>query len=359
MPHGNLNKNPFCHTTVNKRRNNEDQQSTFLLPYAEDALPIRVVIVADGMGGHEHGEDVSQQAVLKVKEFLNESIEQVYEGVRLTPEDLKNLLRRAIESTNQLVLRMVEINDWKRAGSTIVIAAILGDQLIAANLGDSPLFHYQTRQRKVVRVTQDHSVPGILAQAKLISEEMVRYHERRGQLEFFLGAEALPPLDFVYERTLEPDDLVLLCSDGVSGLMKLEQIEEVLGDSSSSLEEKANQLIQTARTLGETDNQTLILWQYSAMSAQNDRTSRSKLSSREALPAPDLEINLARSDISQSTSQSSYYSRSTSPPRSSIETSLVRSPRSRRRNRIARWKLGIVLILLPCFFLGRQSLLEK
>ncbi|MBE9009035.1 protein phosphatase 2C domain-containing protein [Pseudanabaenaceae cyanobacterium LEGE 13415] len=251
--------NYYARTETNQRENNEDCYNGFLIEDQGGKVP--VFVVADGMGGHEHGEDVSRQAVLKVEDFLKKTIEQI--SLQSDPiKYLKQCLLDAIESANELVQRMVSVNGWDRAGSTIVIALVWQNKVIAANLGDSPLFHWSQNTGNLDRVTQDHSVPGILAQAKLITEEMVRYHERRGQLEFFLGSKNLPKPDPIYERSLEPGDLLLLCSDGISGALSREQIRAVLADSAIDLPDKANQLIEAARDEGETDNQTVILWRY-------------------------------------------------------------------------------------------------
>ncbi|BAU13198.1 hypothetical protein LEP3755_37370 [Leptolyngbya sp. NIES-3755] len=251
--------NYYARTETNQRENNEDFFNGFLIEDQGGQVP--VLVVADGMGGHEHGEDVSRQAVLKVEDFLKKTIQQIADHSDPV-EYLKHCLLDAIESANELVQRMVSVNGWDRAGSTIVIALVWQNKVIAANLGDSPLFHWSQKTGELVRVTQDHSVPGILAEAKLITEEMARYHERRGQLEFFLGNKTLPQPDPVYERTLEPSDLLLLCSDGISGSLSREQVRAILADSTIDLPDKAEQLIQAARDEGETDNQTVMLWRH-------------------------------------------------------------------------------------------------
>ena len=219
------------------------------------------LVVADGMGGHDHGKDISRQAVLKVEDFLKKTLTSDLHNIN-NPAHLKAQLFNAIKSANTLVQRMTEANGWNKAGTTIVVAAICQNTVVAANLGDSPLLHFTHRTQELICVTQDHSVPGILAQAKLITEEMARYHERRGQLEFYLGAKTLPSLGPVYQRRLEPGDLLLLCSDGISGALTLEQIQAILAQPETILEAKADELIQAARLAGETDNQTVILWQH-------------------------------------------------------------------------------------------------
>lgn len=264
--------NYYARTETNQRDNNEDCHTVFFL-LDDRAEQIPVLVVADGMGGHEHGEDVSRQVVLKVEDFLKKRILDLNTQPDPT-EYLKQCLLDALQSANVLVQRMVSANGWERAGSTIVMGLIWQNKLIAANLGDSPLFHWSAQSGALDRVTQDHSVPGILVQANLISEEMARYHERRGQLEFFVGNNTLPQPSPIYERTLVPGDLLMLCSDGVSGTLHRDQIQSILADRSPDLPEKAAQLIQAAREEGETDNQTIILWRYMGASQQPSTTLR-------------------------------------------------------------------------------------
>ncbi|GAP94029.1 PP2C family protein-serine/threonine phosphatase [Leptolyngbya sp. NIES-2104] len=322
--------NYFARSETNQRENNEDCHNSFLLE--DQGVQIPVFVIADGMGGHEHGEDVSRQAVLKVEDFLKKTVDQVAAQAD-SIDYLKQVLLDAIESANELVQRMVSVNGWDRAGSTIVIALIWNNKAIAANLGDSPLFHWSQKTGELVRVTQDHSVPGILAQANLISEEMARYHERRGQLEFFLGCKTLPQPDPVYERTLEPGDLLLLCSDGISGSLSREQLKTILSKP-IDLPEQAEQLIQAARNEGETDNQTVILWRYKVPS---------QATSIRKLPA-------ATSVRSQPTLI-----------QSSLTTQVQSPPRNRRKRTLSR--RGLFLITAVCLagaiaaiFIGFQLL---
>ncbi len=251
--------NYYSRTEINQRENNEDSldKSEF---YITGEPPIAVLSVADGMGGHAHGEDVSREGLLKFSITLFGEFKAVDSSPPFDVERLKRALIVAMQQANNHVRRMVSANQWEKAGSTIVSVAIWRNHLVAVNLGDSPLFHYEAKTGKLVKVTLDHSVPAILAQAGLITEEMARYHERRGQLEFFLGADSMPDPLPVYERTIEPDDLLLLCSDGVSAAVSLEQIKQILARTDLNLEQKGDALIQAARDAGETDNQTLMLW---------------------------------------------------------------------------------------------------
>ena len=251
--------NYYFRTETNQRSNNEDScdRSELSIP---GEPPIILLSLADGMGGYAHGEDVSSEGLRQFKLTLRGKLQPIEVSSPLTIDRLKQAVLDALQQANECVCQMVVTNNWHKAGSTLVAAAIWQNRLVVTNLGDSPLFHYAAATGKLVKVTFDHSVVGILAQAGIITAEMARHHDRRGQLEYFLGCPNIPNPPPVYERKLRSGDLVMLCSDGVNGFLSTEQICKILARTDTSLEQKADELIIAARAAGETDNQTLMLW---------------------------------------------------------------------------------------------------
>jgi len=253
---------------TNQRENNEDSFQIFSLLPALGQSPIVVLAVADGMGGHAYGEHVSREALRKISLSLFEqltvepSINRLEALLPVDAETLSQALINALEQANAHVRRMVEANKWGKAGSTIVVATVLDDVAVVANLGDSPLFHYQASTGQLHKVTEDHTVAGVLLQAGMITPEMARYHEGRGRLEFYLGCPELPREAPAHQVALASRDLLLLCTDGVTGSLSHEQIAEILSDPNGDLDGMAERLIQASLEAGETDNQTLILWRH-------------------------------------------------------------------------------------------------
>lgn len=251
---------------TNARENNEDSFLVFTLGPANEQ-PIPVLALADGMGGHDHGENISQEGLRKVALSLFEELCVAPALNRTSPppptaDALAETLWTAIQQANHHVRRMIELNKWAKAGSTIVLAAILGYKLIVANLGDSPAFLYRADRDELIKLTTDHTIAGALLRANMISEDMARHHEGRSRLEFFLGADSLPRTIPLRRVALSPGDLILLCSDGVSGSLSAGQIKTALAASPASLPAAADRLLQLALDAGETDNQTLILWRH-------------------------------------------------------------------------------------------------
>jgi PPM family protein phosphatase len=250
--------NYFFRTEINQRSNNEDSLDRTELSLAGES-PITLLSLADGMGGYEHGEEISREGLQQFKQTLRGKLNKV-EGSPLSVETLKQAISSALQQANTQIRQTVATNNWHKAGSTIVVAAIWQNRLVATNLGDSPVFHYEAATGKLVKVSLDHSVVGILTQAGIITEAMARDHERRGQLEYYLGCPHLPDPLPIYDRELRSQDLIMLCSDGINGLLSLAQIEQILARTETSLERKAEELIHAARAAGETDNQTIMLW---------------------------------------------------------------------------------------------------
>ncbi|GAB4210571.1 MAG: Stp1/IreP family PP2C-type Ser/Thr phosphatase [Synechococcales cyanobacterium] len=246
----------------NGRDNNEDSFDAFWFAPNLNEDPITVLSVADGMGGHEHGEDVSREALLALKAYLVQHISfHNLDQSQLTVEGLQKTLAAALAHTNFFVQYMVEDQNWYQAGSTLVTALIWRDALVVANLGDSPLYLYQQATQLIEQVTRDHSVTGILTAHHLITPQEALTHQYRGQLQYYLGCPHLPDEFPLYLRWLKEGDLVLLCSDGISGMLSPQEIAEVLGEQEWTLAERADRLLEMALAKEETDNQTLILWE--------------------------------------------------------------------------------------------------
>jgi protein phosphatase len=251
---------------INQRQNNEDSFQIFAISLGWGRALLPVLAVADGMGGHAHGEDVSREAVRKISLALFEQLSVAPSLNQLQPpappdaHTLSAALQNSIAQANDYVKKMVDVNRWGKAGSTVVVAAILENTAVVANLGDSPLFHYRAKDGNLTQVTEEHTLAGALLRQGMISSEMARSHFGRNQLTLYLGSSHLPPDLPARQVAISPGDLLLLCSDGVSSSLEHEQIADIL--AGSDLEEMANRLVAASQDAGETDNQTLILWRH-------------------------------------------------------------------------------------------------
>lgn len=267
-----------CLSEINQRENNQDSYVVVEFTPFGSTEPLLLLAVADGMGAYEHSAEVSREVLRRVCVTLFEqlTVERAlnahWPAENFGLAHLACALQEGAILVDAYVQRLIEKNQWGKVGTTIVIAAICADDLVTLNLGDSPSFHYERSTQTLVQLTEDHTVANALARGGLISPEMVRYHEGSSQLEFFVGAGAMPrPLPLHY-RKLNRGDLVLLCTDGISKSLTLEKMQNVLRQLESGIETTnglanlAEALREAAVSEGESDNQTLIVWHYTGPS---------------------------------------------------------------------------------------------
>ncbi|HRQ38506.1 MAG TPA: protein phosphatase 2C domain-containing protein [Chloroflexota bacterium] len=202
-------------------------------------------VVADGMGGYEDGVRASQTVIDTVLAYLEAHLGT---GAPTT------ILRQAIEAANTAVHTYTQAEEI-RSGSTITCALIHQGQAVIANVGDSRT--YRRRQHQLQQITRDHSFVEELIQRNLMPAEE-RYGSRHGNiLTRGLGTAPDVDIDF-FELPLLPDDLLLLCSDGLSSTLREEEIAHILNQD-ASLDEISEQLVEAAIMAGGKDHITVML----------------------------------------------------------------------------------------------------
>lgn len=211
-----------------------------------------IFAVADGMGGHAHGELASKLA-LQVIESHAGTIAQA------TPTELPVLLHEAIQDANIAILSQAEAQDARsRMGTTIVLATIYGDRLYFAHIGDSRL--YLLRGDVFSQLTRDHSLVQLMVDRGEISPEEAAIHPLRHQITRVVGGEDFASPE-IASQALEPGDVVLLCTDGLSGAVPADVVKELLA-SAHSAQEKADALVQAALEVGGPDNITAVVFTF-------------------------------------------------------------------------------------------------
>ena len=235
---------------------------------------ITCLAIADGMGGHAYGELASSEAL---RRFTRSMFEQICLEPSLNvvggdgaPDmaQIENALRQAVHDTNAHVRRIIEANNWGQSGCTLVVVAVCGREAVAINLGDSPAFCYNSMEPALNKITDDHNEAGVLLRAGLISREMAQVHEGRSRLVQYIGMKELPTELPIRKVALSPGDRLLVCSDGISGALPESKLQKHVGQAGVSLENIASQLLSESRAAGETDNQTVILWQHPYQSVE-------------------------------------------------------------------------------------------
>jgi len=233
----------FSMTDIGQRRSmNQDYFFTSEMPVGN--LP-NLFIVADGMGGHNAGDYASRHAV--------ETIVSVIEKSELT-EPVK-LLDMAIKQANEEVFRKASEDDsMKGMGTTIVACTLMDKKLYVANVGDSRLY---VINQKIYQLTRDHSLVEELIRMGELDKNDARIHEHKNVITRAVGAESTVEVDF-YETELEENDEILLCSDGLTNMVKDEDIRKLV-KSQRDIAEVTEKLIFTANENGGRDNITVVV----------------------------------------------------------------------------------------------------
>lgn len=227
------------------RQHNEDNGGVF-----KNQDELALVIVADGMGGHQAGDIASEMAVKTLSEAWQKT-ESLF-----TVAEIESWLKANIQVTNQLILEHAESkSSLKGMGTTLVAAVIIDAQLVIANIGDSR--GYLFKNKALIQLTEDHSLVHELLRKGEISEEDAVNHPRKNILLRALGVEKEVIVDtFVFP--MQASDILLLCSDGLTNMLTETEIEAILG-SKRTLTEQANVFIAKANDKGGEDNITVLL----------------------------------------------------------------------------------------------------
>ena len=225
------------------RSHNEDS-----VTIVENQTNEYLVVVADGMGGHKAGEVASSLAVNELSKRFSElsSIGSKEEAVVW--------LKEIIYEINVKILKYAEEHvDANGLGTTCVCAIITPEFLLFGNIGDSSGYVY--KNEKLYKVTKDHTLVNILLENGELTESAAKVHPQKNVLMKALGAAEQIEMDiFDVERDV---DGVFLCSDGLSNMLTVEQIEKILNDKDLELEEQVEKMIMKANMRGGNDNITI------------------------------------------------------------------------------------------------------
>lgn len=222
------------------RSHNED--SVTVLKNESDEF---LLVVADGMGGHRKGEVASSIVVSHLGKRFND-VPSI--GTKL---DAVNWLNDNINEINNEILQYGEENiDSKGLGTTVVVALLTKSYLIFGNIGDSS--GYVIKNNKLHKVTKDHTLVNLLVDAGNLTADEAKTHPKKNVLMKALGAAEKCELD-IFDVDIDVE-AIMLCSDGLTGMLSDEQIEKVLIDEELDSEEKVEKLIRKCNARGGNDN---------------------------------------------------------------------------------------------------------
>lgn len=228
----------------------------------EDSLAVvpPVFAVADGMGGHAAGEVASEIA-----------IQTLLEHAPSHPDG--DGLARAVIEANRAVIRAARDGIGREGMGTTMTAAMISEhRLVVAQVGDSRA--YVLHDHGLQRITRDHSLMTELIESGEITEEEARFHPKRSVITRALGSDA-DTLPDIYEMNLTDGDRVLLCSDGLSGMVQDSLIESTMARIKDP-QNCANALVEEALAAGGHDNVTAVVIDVASMAEKKTAMQRIK-----------------------------------------------------------------------------------
>lgn len=222
--------------------------------------PLGIFAVADGMGGHTAGEIASGLALQAVAQS---ALEYLLSPEANTNEEAAHAewVAEAVTAANTAVHEQVE-KSKSDMGTTLVLSLLVGDQLFLANVGDSRA--YLVNQEGIRQVTEDHSLVERLVASGQISRMDARSHPQRNVIYRTIGDRSDVEPD-MFRLQVKAGDRLLLCSDGLSGMVEDEQILRIMGGSKTP-QVACDALIVAANQGGGTDNITAVIVQIEAIS---------------------------------------------------------------------------------------------
>lgn len=241
------------------RKTNQDR-------YAYGALsePLAYAVVCDGMGGQKGGSVAAEEATKHLADVLARDLRP-----DMGEASLKNVMMTAVAGANALVYQMAAENpELAGMGTTLIASVFTPEHLFVAYVGDSRAYHLSA-DGHLSQLTKDHTVVQMLLDLGEISEEEAKIHPKRHYITRAVGVGSTVDADFL-EHPLQPEDVVLLCSDGLYQYLEGEPLEQLLRESIA--QGSVDNLIQLAREGGGGDNITAVVaCRQPEVSPQNDQ----------------------------------------------------------------------------------------
>jgi serine/threonine protein phosphatase PrpC len=209
-------------------------------------------VLADGMGGYNAGEVASSIAVEVVTKALKDGLRPAQSG-----EYLSQLLSKSFQTANLEVLYAAHTQPGCAGMGTTLVAAVFGDHKVTvAHVGDSRAYRF--RAGALIQLGRDHSLVQEQLDAGLLDAAAAAQSQQRNLLTRAIGVAEHVSAD-IHEHEVQENDIVLLCSDGLSDMLSDEEIAVILNAPQSSLQALCEQLVQGANNNGGVDNVSVVL----------------------------------------------------------------------------------------------------
>lgn len=238
-------------------------QDRLAYSYSKEAL---LLVLADGMGGHHHGEIAAQLAI----KTLTDAFQRLAVPVLNSPA---KFLTDHIQQVHDMIDNVTQRDDLVESPRTTIVAAIIQRGfLYCAHAGDSRLYHY--RNGHLLFRTEDHSIVQSLYSKGMINKEEMATHPYKNKIYNCVGGENPPQIDLSNRIELVDGDTILLCTDGVWGFVNDQQIKQTLHQH-ATIAEAANKLLDAAEhnASDKGDNMSVIGLQWGERTFNQDSVS--------------------------------------------------------------------------------------
>lgn len=237
------------------RENNEDSlfYHVSLIDAGQSSVPFGIFVIADGMGGHRYGAAASEAATRTMGNYLfGKLYNSLYATNPQPPSDsLQEILRKGVQKAHENV-----VESAPGGGTTLTTVLSIGSQMTIAHVGDSRAYAIYLDGRMQV-LTRDHSLVKRLEELGQITSEEAAVHPQKSMLYRALGQGDSPEPD-VFSASMPHPGYLMICSDGLWGVVPQDRIFEIISDSPSP-QRACQSLVDMANAAGGPDNISVIL----------------------------------------------------------------------------------------------------
>ena len=236
----------FAKSDIGKAR--EMNQDSYYV--SQPSEHVGLYIVADGMGGYNGGEIASRLAITSAKNY----IETNFSKIEHNKEEIKNLIKSAIEYANMVVYeKSKETEELEGMGTTIEVVLAYNDRVYIGHIGDSRI--YRIRKNFIRKLTVDDSYVQKLVKDGTITKEEAIHHPKKNMLTKALGCTSFVEPEVTVKGFLK-DDIIVITSDGLTNMVSDEEIFNIV---TTDITKASEELIRRANDAGGLDNITVVI----------------------------------------------------------------------------------------------------
>lgn len=245
-----------CAQSIGRQRDhNEDNLFTFTANLSNNGshIPVGFFVVADGMGGHKHGEIASELAVKTIAGYtINKVFEPLLRPDSALPEkSVQEILQKGAHLAHETILKLAP-----GGGTTLTAILLMDKQMTIAHVGDSRAYTVAL-DGGMNSLTRDHSLVMRMIELGQLTKEEAATHPQRNVLYRALGQAELFTVD-IYNHSLPAAGFILICSDGLWGVVPEEEISRII-TTTPGIQQTCQALVNAANKAGGPDNITAVL----------------------------------------------------------------------------------------------------